>query len=55
MESSGDSESEIKARSRILDLKDKKLEKNASDIGKSITKSADDIDDTLDALDALGL
>lgn len=55
LKDSGDSEAEIAARDRILKLKDEKLEKNAGDIGKSISKSADDIDQALDAMDELGI
>ena len=52
---SGASDAEIKTQDRILALKDKKLEKNTQNIGKTISQSASDIDETLDALDKLGI
>lgn len=55
LKSSGDSEAEISAKDKILNLRDKKLEKNAESIGKTIAGSADDIDDLLGDLDALGI
>ena len=52
---SGESQAEIEAHERILQLKDGKLEKNFEDIGKSISKEADSVDDALAAMDELGL
>lgn len=52
-------EAEIKAQERILANKDKKLEKNLLDLGKSVTKNAvekaEDVDSALDAMDELGI
>lgn len=53
--SSGDSEAEISLKTKILDLKDQKLEKNAEQIGKSISGSVEDIDDLLEDMDELGI
>lgn len=52
---SGASPEEIKAQEKILALKDKKLEKNYQDIGKSLSKNASNVDEALDALDELGV
>lgn len=55
MISTGDSATEIEAKQKILRMRDEKLKKNADNIGKAISKTAEDIDDTLEALDALGI
>jgi hypothetical protein len=52
--SSGVSEKEIEAQERILKLRDQKLEKNFEQIGKTISKEADSVEDALSALDQLG-
>jgi chromosome segregation ATPase len=52
---SGHTEEEIKAQERILALKDKKLEKNFKDLGKTVSSSATDVTEALDALDELGI
>lgn len=52
---SGHSEAEIKAQEKILSLKDKKLEKNFKELGKTVSASATDVNDALDALDELGI
>lgn len=53
---SGDTDAEIKTQDKILALKEKKLEKNIKDLGKTISKSsADDYQQSLDALDDLNL
>lgn len=53
------SEGEIRTQERILANKDKKLEKNLMDLGKSVTKNsvqdAKDVSDALDELDALDI
>lgn len=49
------SEDEIKAQERILSLKDKKLEKNGEMLGKTVSKSANDIKESLAAMDELGI
>ena len=49
------SEGEMKARDRILELKDKKLEKNIENLGKTISASSEDVSDVLDQLDELGI
>jgi hypothetical protein len=55
IKSSGDSDAEIEAHERILRLKDNKLKKNFEDIGKSISKDADSVEDTLSQMDELGI
>jgi len=52
---SGESDAEIKLHDKILALKEKKLEKNVKDLGKTVSESASDYKDTLDALDKLNL
>lgn len=52
---SGDSEAEIKAREKILQMKEKKLKKNYDDIGRTMTDDSSQIDEALDALDSLGI
>jgi hypothetical protein len=51
----GVSEAEIKVADRILSLKDKKLEKNLENLGKTVSGSAADVKGALDAMDELGL
>lgn len=53
--SSGDSEQEIKTQERILALKEKKLEKNIKNLGSTISHTATDAKESLDALDQLGI
>jgi hypothetical protein len=53
--SSGMSEGEIKAQERILKMKEQRLQKNAETIGKSISESATDIQQELDAMDEMGI
>lgn len=48
-------EGEMKARDKILELKDKKLEKNIENLGKTISASSEDVTDVLDQLDELGI
>jgi uncharacterized protein YoxC len=48
-------EQELQAQDRILAIKGKKLEKNYQDLGKTVSKSADDVDETLKAMDELGI
>ena len=55
MVSSEQSDEELAARERILNIRDKKLEKNAKEIGNKLSKEIDDVDDALDALDNLGI
>lgn len=52
---SGASEAEIKMQEKILTLKDKKLEKNVKNLGSTVSHSADDFKDTLDALGQLDI
>jgi len=52
---SGDSEQEIKVQEKILALKEKKLEKNIKSMGSTISKSATEAKESLDALDQLGI
>jgi len=49
------SEAEMKTQERILSLKDKKLERNGENLGKSVSKSADHLKDIESAMDALGI
>ena len=49
------SEAEIKVQDKILALKDKKLEKNLDNLGKTVSGSSADVKESLDALDALGI
>lgn len=51
----GLSEAEIAAQEKILSLKDKKLEKNADKLGKTVASSAEDVGDALKAMEELGL
>lgn len=51
----GHSEAEIKANEKILQMRDKKLQKNYEELGKTITQAPNDIQDALDALDKLGI
>ena len=51
----GVSEAEIKVADRILALKDKKLEKNLENLGKTVSGSAADVKGALDAMDELGI
>ena len=51
----GVSEAEIKVADRILSLKDKKLEKNLENLGKTVSGSAADVKGALDAMDELGI
>lgn len=46
---------EIEAQEKIFALKDKQLEKNYKDLGKTLSKKDTSIDESLDALDALGI
>lgn len=55
LHSSGDSETEIEAKERILKMRDEKLEKNAEKVGKTISESSEGIDDLLGDMDALGI
>lgn len=50
---SGASEAEIKLQERMLALKEKKLERNGQAIGKTMSESAEDVQETLDALDQI--
>jgi DNA repair exonuclease SbcCD ATPase subunit len=52
---SGDSETEIKASEKILQMRDKKLQKNYEGLGKTIIQTPDSIQDALDAMDTLGI
>lgn len=51
------SEDEIKTQEKILNLKDKRLEKNIKEIGKKIVKSEDsqDINNAINELDDMGI
>ena len=51
------SDAEIKTQEKILGLKDKRLEKNITEIGKKIVKSEDskDISDAISGLEDLGI
>lgn len=51
------SDSEVALQTKILNIKDKKLEKNYNDIGKSIVKNIEDanVEDSLNAMDELGI
>ena len=51
----GVSDAEIKVADRILALKDKKLEKNLENLGKTVSGSASDVKGALDAMDELGI
>ena len=51
----GTSEAEIKVQDKILALKDKKLEKNLNNLGKTVSSPSTDVKDALDAMDALGI
>ena len=48
-------EADLRAQERILELKDKKLQKNYDELGKTISKSAKDMDEAVDALDQIDL
>ena len=52
---SGESEAEIATQDKILSMKEKKLEKNLGDLGKTISESAKDVNEALDAMDQLGI
>lgn len=52
---SGMSDAEIAAHEKILNIKDRKLEKNSENLGKSVSKSATEVQDALDAFDEIGL
>lgn len=52
---SGSSEKEIATQDKILAMKEKKLVKNMGDMGKTVSQSAKDFDESIDALDQLGL
>lgn len=52
---SGESEAEIKTHDKILAMKEKKLEKNVKNLGSTISESANDYKDALDALDELNI
>jgi hypothetical protein len=52
---SGLSPEEIETRERILALKEKKLEKNLGKLGKTVSESAGDYKESLDAMDELGI
>jgi hypothetical protein len=54
-EMAGASDPEIKIQDRILALKDKKLEKNLDNLGKTISGPSTDVNDALKALDELGI
>jgi hypothetical protein len=55
LSTAGESEAEIKMQDKILALKEKKLEKNIKNLGSTISQSADDFKDTLNALDELNI
>lgn len=55
LESDGTSDGEIEAHQKILSLKEKTLDKNFEDLGKSVSKEANSVEDALDALDELGI
>lgn len=49
-------DAEIKMQDKLLTIRDKKLEKNYKDLGKTITKGEDaSVDEALDAMDELGI
>lgn len=52
---SGESDKEIRMQEKILGLREKKLEKNIKNLGSTISESATDFKESLDALDQLGL
>lgn len=52
---SGESEAEIKTQDRILALKEKRLEKNVKNLGSTLSQSATDVKESLDALEKLGI
>jgi len=49
------SERELKAHEQILKAKEKKLEKNYKELGNTVSKSAENIDDLVDAMDEEGI
>jgi chromosome segregation ATPase len=51
----GVSEAEIKTQEKILSLKEKKLDKNLENLGKTISHSSEDYNDAIEALDKLGI
>ena len=53
--SSADTDADLKAQARILEAKDKKLEKNVNHLGKTVSKSAEDMKDVMDAMDELNI
>lgn len=55
LESDGTSDGEMEAHQKILSLKEKTLDKNLEDLGKSVSKEANSVEDALDALDELGI
>lgn len=55
LQTSGLSEAEIKAKNKILELQDKKLEKNITNLGNTISHTGSDLKENLDALDALDI
>lgn len=55
LESDGTSDGEMEAHQKILSLKEKTLDKNFEDLGKSVSKEANSVEDALDALDELGI
>lgn len=55
VQESGLSDAEIKAKHRILELQDKKLEKNLKNLGDTISHTGSDLKESLDALDQLDI
>lgn len=55
LQESGLSDAEIKAKNRILELQDKKLEKNIKNLGDTISHPGSDLKDNLEALDKLNI
>jgi chromosome segregation ATPase len=53
--SAADTDADLKAQARILEAKDKKLEKNIDHLGKTVSKSAEDMKDVMDAMDELNI
>lgn len=49
------SDRELKTHEQILRAKERKLEKNFKELGKTVSKSAEDIDDLVDAMDEEGI
>jgi len=49
------SDGELQAHEQILRAKEKKMEKNFKDLGKTVSKSSESVDDILDTMDKEGI